>query len=97
MKAHVVKGDVFAVVFLLAARFREAAAGAAGWAIVVFVSPSCGFWPFVPGWLSILLRRESCIRRGFRHEPMLIGCRIHPETWVLVMRVSRLAELGRTG
>jgi hypothetical protein len=43
MKAPVVKGNVFAVVFLLAARFREAAAGAAGWAVVVFASPSCGF------------------------------------------------------
>jgi hypothetical protein len=42
MKAHVVKGNVFPVVFLLAARFREAVAGAAGWAIVFFVSPSCG-------------------------------------------------------
>jgi hypothetical protein len=42
MKAHVVKGNVFAVVFLLAARFREAVAGAAGWAIVFFASPSCG-------------------------------------------------------
>jgi hypothetical protein len=42
MKAHVVKGNVFAVVFLFAARFREAVAGAAGWAIVFFVSPSCG-------------------------------------------------------
>jgi hypothetical protein len=42
MKAHVVKGNVFAVVFPLAARFREAVAGAAGWAIVFFVSPSCG-------------------------------------------------------
>jgi len=79
MKAHLVKGNVFAFVFPLAARFREAVAGAAGWAIVFFVSPSCGFRPFVPGWLSILLRRESCIRRGFRHEPVRIGCRIHPE------------------
>ena len=34
MKAHVVKGLVLAVVFLLAARFREAVAGTAGWAIV---------------------------------------------------------------
>ena len=42
-------------------------------------------------------RRESCIRRGIRHEPVLVGCRIHPETWLPVMRVSRLAELGRTG
>jgi len=41
-------------------------------------------------------RRESCIRRGFRHEPVLIGFRIHPEAWLPVMRVSRLAELGRT-
>jgi hypothetical protein len=97
MKAPVVKGNVFAVVFLLAARFREAVAGAAGWAIVFFVSPSCGFWPFVPGWLSILSRRESCIRRGCRHEPLRIGCRIHPETWLPVRRVSRLAEPGRTG
>ncbi len=43
MKAHVVKGNVFAVVFLLAARFREAVAGAAGWAIVFFVSPPVVF------------------------------------------------------
>jgi hypothetical protein len=42
-------------------------------------------------------RRESCIRRGIRHEPVLVGCRIHPETWLPVMRVSRLAEIGRTG
>ena len=41
-------------------------------------------------------RHESCIRRGCRHEPVLIGCRIHPETWLPVRRVSRLAELGRT-
>jgi len=27
---------------------------------------------------------------------LLIGCRIHPETCVLVRRVSRLAEPGRT-
>jgi hypothetical protein len=38
------------------------------------------FLLFVPGWLAILLRCESCIRRGFRHEPVRIGCRIHPET-----------------
>jgi hypothetical protein len=44
----------------------------------------------------MLLRHESCIRRGFRHEPLRIGCRIHPETWFPVIRVSRLAELGRT-
>jgi hypothetical protein len=42
-------------------------------------------------------RRESWISRGIRHEPMLVGWRIHPETWLPVMRVSRLAELGRTG
>jgi hypothetical protein len=48
---------------------------------------------FVPGWLSILFRRESCIRRDSRHEPVRIGCRIHPETWLPVRRVSRLAEL----
>jgi hypothetical protein len=34
MKAHVVKGNVFAVVFLLAARFREAVASTAGWTTV---------------------------------------------------------------
>jgi len=37
MKAHVVKGNVFAVVFLLAAHLCEAAACAADWAIVFFV------------------------------------------------------------
>jgi len=37
-------------------------------------------------------RHEPCIRRGFRHEPVLIGCRIHPETFVAAVRsVSRLA------
>jgi len=51
---------------------------------------------FVLEQLVISFRRESCIRRGFRHEPVLIGCRIHPETCVPVRRVSRLAELGRT-
>jgi hypothetical protein len=44
----------------------------------------------------MLFRHESCIRRGIRHEPLLIGCRIHPETWLPVRRVSRLAEPGRT-
>jgi hypothetical protein len=43
----------------------------------------------------MFFRHESCIRRGFRHEPVLIGCRIHPETCVSVRRVSRLAEPGR--
>jgi hypothetical protein len=38
MKAHVVKGDVFAVVFLLAARLCEAAASAAGWTFVLLAS-----------------------------------------------------------
>ena len=41
-------------------------------------------------------RHEPCIRRGFRHEPVPIGCRIHPETLVAAVRsVSRLAEPGR--
>ena len=44
----------------------------------------------------MLFRHESCIRRGIRHEPVLIGCRIHPETCVPARRVSRLAEPGRT-
>ena len=44
----------------------------------------------------MLFRHESYIRRGIRHEPVLIGCRIHPETFLPVMRVSRLAEPGRT-
>jgi hypothetical protein len=39
MKAHVVKGSAFAVVFLLAARFGEAVAGAAGWTLRVLSSP----------------------------------------------------------
>jgi len=34
MKAHLVKGDVSAVVFLLVAHLCEAMAGTAGWAIV---------------------------------------------------------------
>jgi len=33
MKAHVVKGIVFAVVLLLAAQFCKAASGTAGWSI----------------------------------------------------------------
>lgn len=41
-------------------------------------------------------RHESCIRRDIRHEPLLLGCRSHPETCVPVRRVSRLAEPGRT-
>ena len=45
----------------------------------------------------MLFRHESCIRRDCRHELLLIGCRIHPETCVPVRRVSRLAEPGRTG
>src|SRR5579871_563550 len=44
----------------------------------------------------MLFRHEPCIRRRIRHEPLLIGCRIHPETYVPVRRVSRLAEPGRT-
>ena len=47
-------------------------------------------------WALYAFRRESYIRRAFRHEPVLIGCRIHPETYVAVRRVSRLAEPGRT-
>jgi hypothetical protein len=43
MKAHVVKGDVFDVVFPLAARFCKAAAGTAGWTLVFLASPPCGF------------------------------------------------------
>jgi hypothetical protein len=27
----------------------------------------------------MFFRHESCIRRAFRHEPVLIGFRIHPE------------------
>lgn len=46
--------------------------------------------------LVMFIRHESCIRRGIRHEPVLIGCRIHPETFVPVRRVSRLTEPGRS-
>jgi hypothetical protein len=38
MKAHVVKGDVFDVVFPLAARFCKAVAGTAGWTLVFLAS-----------------------------------------------------------
>jgi hypothetical protein len=27
----------------------------------------------------MVFRHESCIRRGLRHEPVLIGCRIPPD------------------
>jgi hypothetical protein len=49
--------------------------------------PPCGFCSsfFVLGWLVTLFRQESCIRRDIRHEPMRIGCRIHPETFLPVM------------
>jgi hypothetical protein len=49
MKAHVVKGYIFDLVFLLAACFCVAVAGAAGWTTRVLSSPSCGFSLFVPG------------------------------------------------
>jgi hypothetical protein len=67
----------------------------AGWGIE-FGSPLLWVLFFVLGWLNVWFRHESCIRRGCRHEPVLIGFRIHPETCVLVRRVSRLAEPGRT-
>jgi hypothetical protein len=80
MKAHVVKGNVFAVVFLLGRAFLRGRGGS-GWLGDRLLRFSfLWFLLFVPGWLAILLRRESCIRRGFRHEPVRIGCRIHPET-----------------
>lgn len=77
-------------------------------------SGSCFSFPVVlclRPWLARMwFRHESCIRRGCRHEPLLIGCRIHPETCLPVRRVfhptskkrsvgtpvSRLAEPGRT-
>jgi hypothetical protein len=43
MKAHVVKGNVFAVVFPLAARFCDAVEEAAAWATRSLSSPPCGF------------------------------------------------------
>jgi len=79
MKAHVVKGLVLALVFLLAARFCEAARRAR----LVGQSSSrfSSLWllSFVLERLAMFFRRESCIRRGIRHEPVPIGCRIHPE------------------
>lgn len=80
--------------FLLAAQFCEAVAGTAVWRIEFLLLLSSAFLSFVLEQLVMSFRRESCIRRGYRHEPVLIGCRIHPETCVLVRRVSRLAEPG---
>jgi hypothetical protein len=42
--------------------------------------PLSAFLSFVLSELVMLFRHRSCIRRKLRHEPMLIGCRIHPET-----------------
>jgi hypothetical protein len=83
MKAHVVKGYVLQLFFLLAAQFTEAVTGTADWAIVRLLAfPPCGFVLRPFGQLVLWFRHESCIRRNFRHEPVLIGCRIHPETCV---------------
>jgi hypothetical protein len=71
MKAHVVKGIVFAVVFLLAAQFCETVATTAGWAIDFSALLFLWLLSFVLGWLAVWFRHESCIRRGFRHEPVL--------------------------
>jgi hypothetical protein len=79
MKAHVVKGNVFAVVFSLSRAFLRGRGGQ-GWL-------DDSYWLFSSLWLVCFVldqlvmcfRRESCIRRGFRHEPVRIGCRIHPE------------------
>ena len=96
MKAHVVKGRVFCrLFFLLAASLRGRGCDGC-FEDRVLASPFSAFLSFVLEQLAMSFRRESCIRRGIRHEPVLIGCRIHPETCVPVRRVSRLAELGRT-
>jgi hypothetical protein len=95
MKAHSVKRRVFVVVFSfsrvyarpwLARRLDDQVLAFSFLSVFVF-----RLW-----WALDAFRRESYIRRAFRHEPVLIGCRIHPETYVPVRRVSRLAEPGRT-
>lgn len=53
---------------------------------------SSAFLLFVHVSLVMVFRHESCIRPGIRHEPMLIGCRIYPETRLPVMRVSRFVS-----
>jgi hypothetical protein len=90
------QGRCFAVVFSLSRAFLQGRV----WRGCLVGSSSCfsfssAFLSFVLEQLVLSFRRESCIRRGFRHEPVLIGCRIHPETCVPVRRVSRLAEPGR--
>ena len=45
MKAHIVKGIVFAIVFLLAAQSSDAVAATAGWANDFSVLLCCGFCP----------------------------------------------------
>ncbi|MDE3106182.1 MAG: hypothetical protein KGK08_13505, partial [Acidobacteriota bacterium] len=62
------RGLFLLLFFLLAAQFSEAVAGTAGWANDFSVLLCCGF---VLGWLDVWFRHESCIRRGFRHEPVL--------------------------
>ncbi len=47
MKAHVVKGNVLLLIFLLAARFCEAVPGTAAWEIEFLVSPFLGSLSFV--------------------------------------------------
>ena len=90
-------GACFVLVFLLAAFLRGR--GGRGWLedrVYSFPFLASLSFVFAQEQLVMLFRHESCIRRGFRHEPVLIGCRIHPETYVPVRRVSRLAEPGRT-
>jgi hypothetical protein len=97
MKAHVVKWGVFLLLFFLLAAFLQGRGGHGCLEDRVLAFPflaSC-LSPSVQEQLVMCFRHESCIRRGIRHEPVLIGCRIHPETCVPVRRVSRLAEPGR--
>ena len=96
MKAHVVKCRVFSgyVLFLAASLRGRDGHGCVEARVLAF--PFSGYLFFVLWQLAMFFRHESCIRRGFRHEPVLIGCRIHPETCVPVRRVSRLSDPGRT-